>query len=376
MEKTCTVPGWFIQPLDAEPEMSITRSPFYLMRSSVLVAITATLFKKIQPDVKKLSVFKHMREFPYSNATLEILDAARNGTDICPRCSPEVPLDRKLAQCILAHIGAHVLYDKTIQHKEEPCGLCLQAALLCKIYLTKGKGANSTLKIDKPRSSGCTNLISFTYAVAAQSKPSSPCSNVPLPCPLCPKTAPSIWRYNWKAHFENTHPHATYLLYAAEGELSKFEWSQMKQWWRDRQKVPTKRVMRTGLPVLQVSTAHSSGAALGITGLTDDTGNDIIREEEQDFNDDDHSQWGSEREVSDEEEEDFTSESEPEVEEEMERGELHRPPADANFGTENDIRSSSERASMEVQSDEGSLDAPICREIDSIDGTAHGEADA
>ncbi|KAG6912841.1 hypothetical protein DXG01_011611, partial [Tephrocybe rancida] len=86
--------------------------------------------------------------------------------------------------------------------------------------------------------------------------------------------------------------------------------------------------------------------------------------------------WDSEREVSDEEEEDFTSESEPDVEEEMERGELHRPPADANFGTENDVRSGSERASMEVRSDEGSLDAPIRREIDSIDGTARGEADA
>ncbi|KAG6915414.1 hypothetical protein DXG01_011617 [Tephrocybe rancida] len=125
----------------------------------------------------------------------------------------------------------------------------------------------------------------------------------------------------------------------------------------DRQKVPAKRVMRNGLPALQVSTVHSSGAALRVTGLTDDVGNDIIFEEEQDFNDD-------------------GSESGPEVEEEMERGKLHGPPAGAILGPENDARSGSERASMEVQVGEGSLDAPIRHEIDSIDFVACKREDA
>ncbi|KAG6905140.1 hypothetical protein DXG01_004635 [Tephrocybe rancida] len=392
-EKTCTVPGRFIQPLDAEPEISITRSPFYLMKSSVLVAIAAALFERIQPDAKKLTVFKRTREFPevdikhvpaayvvlgkacfLANAGLEILDPARNGTDICPRCSPEVPLDPKLAQRVLAHIGAHVLYDKTIQRKAEPCGLCLKAALMCKIYLTKGKGANGTLKIDKSRSSGCSNLISFTYSVAAQSKPSSPCSNVPLRCPLCPKTGPAVWRYNWKAHFENAHPHATYSVYAQEGELSNFEWSQMKKWWRDRQKVPAKRMKKMkGLTPLEVSTVHISGGALGITLPTDDNIDDLVSEQEQDFNDahsDENSELNESEEEEEEEEEVDDDESEP-FEELIEGSEALGKTPD----TGNEVEGLFGGTGAGVEADGGGLDTLTGLGTDTVGGILDGRID-
>jgi hypothetical protein len=42
--------------------------------------------------------------------------------------------------------------------------------------------------------------IPFAYAVAATSTPSSPSSNVPMRCPICPAAAPCVWRYNLFYH--------------------------------------------------------------------------------------------------------------------------------------------------------------------------------
>ncbi|KAG6827992.1 hypothetical protein H0H92_009721 [Tricholoma furcatifolium] len=64
-EKTCCVPGRFIEPLDVEAEFSITHRSFYLLKSSNLAAKTAVLFERLQFDLKKLPVIKRTKEFPY-----------------------------------------------------------------------------------------------------------------------------------------------------------------------------------------------------------------------------------------------------------------------------------------------------------------------
>ena len=73
----------------------------------------------------------------------EVLNKARvdlDGQADCPRCGPSVKLDWKHTQCILEHMGAHIQFDATLNTSEEYCGLCLCVSLMCKIYLTKGRG--------------------------------------------------------------------------------------------------------------------------------------------------------------------------------------------------------------------------------------------
>ncbi|KAG6915356.1 hypothetical protein DXG01_011984 [Tephrocybe rancida] len=309
MEKTCTVPGWFVEPLDIEANLSITRRSFYLLKSSSLVAKSSILFKCLQSNLKKLTVIKHTRNFPYHessgkacflcNMGLEIDDIASGGIDVCPRCSPEYLFDLKLAQQIFAHIAAHVLYDKTIKREDEPCGLCLRDVLICKIYLKKGKGSKGGLTIDKSRSSCPMKSLKFSFAIATASTESSPCSNVPIQCPLCPKSAPAVFKYNWKAHFANAHPNAVYANYASTGSLTNFELKSEKRLWDNCKKILSKRVMKgKGLPPFEVSTAHSSGGALGLTSVPV-TGDDIHKFDEEQIQRDeggDEPKWESENE--------------------------------------------------------------------------------
>ncbi|KAF6750128.1 hypothetical protein DFP72DRAFT_1139753, partial [Ephemerocybe angulata] len=123
----------------------------------------------------------------------------------CVTCSPAVALDPGPPR-ILEHVGAHTLFDSTLDRLEEPCGLCLLPSKLCRYVVVKGKGSKASLHVDWERSSGCARAVSFSYKWAAEYTDNSPCTNVPLPCPLCPKSKPAVWRYNLRLHLERVHP--------------------------------------------------------------------------------------------------------------------------------------------------------------------------
>ena len=145
-------------------------------------------------------------------------------------CSPTVVLDLSQNQRIHEHVAAHVLHDPKVENTKEPCGLCLRPALLCQFFFKKGKGTNRTLKIDKY--TGCSIKPSFSYGVASESSASSPCSNVPIVCPLCPeKDTPAVWKYNMKNHICNVHKMATLSNYEHLWKLSNFEIMEMKNIW-------------------------------------------------------------------------------------------------------------------------------------------------
>jgi len=190
-ERSFTVPGRFIQVVNPTLSKTHTNIPFYL--KSV---------PKIAPR----------REYPYREASgtwitlnlITILTVEDHGASICPRCSPAVTLDLSQGQRVLEHIGAHILHDPGITQSTELCGLCLREPPFCEFFLAKGKGANRS-------------------SVAAESTPSSPCSNVPITCPLCSKTAPAVWKYFLKAHFQEAHKSAQLSMYEHLWKLSNFE---------------------------------------------------------------------------------------------------------------------------------------------------------
>ncbi|KAF8802080.1 hypothetical protein BYT27DRAFT_7226487 [Phlegmacium glaucopus] len=184
-ERSFTVPGRLIQVMNPTISMTHINIPSYLFQSSVL----------IMPS----------QEFPYCEASGRACfvcethqEVEENGTSSCLHCSPTVILDILQGQRVLEHIGAHILHNPGMTQSTELCGLCLRPPPFCEFFLTKGKGANGSLKINQILSRGCLMKAKYSYSVAAESSPSSPCSNVPVTCPLCAKTAPAIWKYFMK----------------------------------------------------------------------------------------------------------------------------------------------------------------------------------
>jgi hypothetical protein len=67
----------------------------------------------------------------------DLYDVQEVSVHKCPACIPPIRLNKTNGQHVLAHITSHVLHNPTINKSQEPCGLCLQAANICTIYLTK-----------------------------------------------------------------------------------------------------------------------------------------------------------------------------------------------------------------------------------------------
>lgn len=175
-------------------------------------------------------------------------------TSDCPQCSPAVTLDLTQGQRVLEHIGAHILHDPSVIHSTEPlCGLCLRSSSLCQYFITKGKGANGKQRIDQRTSKGCLMSTKFSYSVAAESTASSPCSNIPIPCPVCPRSDPAVWKYFLKVHFEEKHKNPPLGPYIHLWALSNFEKGEMKSIWNKRSKIMVKRTKRSKVMPLVIS---------------------------------------------------------------------------------------------------------------------------
>lgn len=178
-------------------------------------------------------------------------------TSDCLRCSPTVTLDLSQGQCVLEHIGSHILYNPAVIQSIEPlCSLCLRPTQLCQFYLAKGKGANGNPRINQKQSKGCLIKMTYSYGIAAESTASSPCSNVPIYCPICPKTDPAIWKYFMKIHFEEKHKTLNLTTYEHLWRLSNFERAEMKKIWGKRGKVTIKRAKKSKILPLIISENH------------------------------------------------------------------------------------------------------------------------
>ncbi|KAF8218704.1 hypothetical protein L208DRAFT_1088932, partial [Tricholoma matsutake] len=128
-----------------------------------------------------------------------------NETSDCSLCGPRVQLNKANGQRILEHMGAHIMFDSTIdRNSQELCGLCLWPSPMCRLTLKKGCGSAVGYNVDI-NTSTCINVIRFNYATAAHPSESSPCSNVPTICPLCPPRSPGVWTYNLRTHFHGRH---------------------------------------------------------------------------------------------------------------------------------------------------------------------------
>jgi hypothetical protein len=182
---------------------------------------------------------------------------------MCSKGGPRTQLVRgSNAQRVLEHMGAHILHDPSVDRSQELCGLCLRPAPTCLIFLKKGRGAAAGHSVDLSRST-CINLMRFKYATASNSSETSPCSNSPRICPLCPVNSPAVWSYNLEPHFHSRHNLLSEINYPLKFQLSVSETEGLLKKWKSRFKIRERRNLKKSkkLP-LSISEAHSSRLAL------------------------------------------------------------------------------------------------------------------
>ncbi|KAK7015632.1 hypothetical protein R3P38DRAFT_3570055 [Favolaschia claudopus] len=200
------IPGRLVQPIN--PTVSVRGSkPTYLFESPELMVFASTLLERLKSaDIKHLPTTSRTKSFPYRIQGKACFSCEHDTNDrsvdldppnCCQKCNPPVPLNVAHPQRILEHNGAHLLYDPHINRQHEYCGLCLRPAQMCTFFLRRPNGKP---QVDWERST-CQRKMDFRYAVAAESTSSSPCSNVPVVCPICGPRKPAVWKYNLEAHF-------------------------------------------------------------------------------------------------------------------------------------------------------------------------------
>jgi hypothetical protein len=73
---------------------------------------------------------------------------------------------------------------------------------------------------------------------------------VPIHCPICPKTDPTIWKYFLRVHFEEKHKTLDLTKYEQLWKLTNFEVCEMKKIWAKRGKVTIKRAKKSKIPLV------------------------------------------------------------------------------------------------------------------------------
>ncbi|KAI0282409.1 hypothetical protein BC826DRAFT_874317, partial [Russula brevipes] len=232
------VMGHHVHPIN--PTVSVQRpgKPAFLFESMFLVTLACNLFQELMTqDRKDLPKVKRCEDFPYqSSGTLhakESEEASVDGHTDCSRCGSAVTIDWENTQRVLEHMGAHILFDPELNRTQERCGLCLWPAVMCPIYVTKGRGTHGRYTVDITKST-CPNLVRFNYKNASESSENSPCSNVPIICSLCPAGSPAVWTYNLEAHFRGRHQLTSPAHFPTMVERSLSEKKGMKSVWQAR----------------------------------------------------------------------------------------------------------------------------------------------
>ncbi|KAF8884585.1 hypothetical protein CPB84DRAFT_1750390 [Gymnopilus junonius] len=234
-EKSFTIPGKLVQPINPTISRTHTGLPWYLFQGTFLVALAASVFQQMSfSALKNIPKLAPNKDYPYrqaSGAACFICSEDSQVVDIrsgdCPRCSPTVTLDLTQGQRVLEHMGAHILHDPSFDDQ--------QLSPLCQFFLKKGKGANGRLGINAALSKGCHMKllphVQTAHPMSALSQNRS-CNLALLSANTLPREASN----------------APLLKYDNLWKLSDFETSEMKKIWAKRQVIMVTRTRKPKNP--------------------------------------------------------------------------------------------------------------------------------
>lgn len=189
-----------------------------------------------------------------------LIDMTPSSSLTCPYC-PNVKVKSLTGPELVKHMGAHILHDHRVKGGNQPCGFCLSFGGACKIVLRRGRGADKADVIDKDKSR-CPNIRKLQLRTAEEFTSNNPCTNRPLPCPVCEAT---VWKYNLEQHLDQHHPTSNkenYMyMYALHVGLTPEECEDT--YMKATLKAPTRQGTRKAkASVLSISAHHSSKKVL------------------------------------------------------------------------------------------------------------------
>ena len=185
------------------------------------------------------------------------IDSLTSESNKCAHCRPPVSWDPRKPQKVLEHVAQHILFDKSLDHSLEPCGFCLRPSPSCVFVLRKGKGTGSSCQVDEKRSR-CPNFRQFAYRSASTESKNSPCTNVPMVCPLCPSIEPAVWKYNMEQHFAVRHSIESYRQHFPDISITSTEQAALYKKWMDRHRTRKSKSTKSGAPPLVISEQHTT----------------------------------------------------------------------------------------------------------------------
>jgi hypothetical protein len=295
---TCDIDGHSVQLIDPavihSTRLGRDQMPTYCFKSSELIAIAAALYGSTRSDVDTISSVSWSETFPYRLPNGELLPPFKFLSQLliivlgsvcficedegsprgeiqderrCPRC-PTLRLPKSRQSELVSHMGMHILHDNALKNVPNPCGFCLAPGSLCSVRLKKGQGRNVGMQIDL-KNSRCqhNNQVRLSLKAFSKSTSASPCTNVPITCPLCPTASDAVWKYNLESHLRNIHPTANISEYQVLYEISKSEFVALKNVFASKPRWTAKRIR--SLVNISISEAHSSRIALRCVSQTD-----------------------------------------------------------------------------------------------------------
>jgi hypothetical protein len=133
---------------------------------------------------------------------------------------------------------------------------------MCAVYVAKSKGSQGAHYVDVSKSR-CKNgnVVKLSLGSGEKATIHSPCTNVPLACPLCPSVAPAIWKYNVLEHISQVHPtaDASSDAYKLLYDIGPFEVSVLKVLWLKKPRHIARKFCNLGN--LNISDPHSTHLA-------------------------------------------------------------------------------------------------------------------
>ncbi|GJE96106.1 hypothetical protein PsYK624_122990 [Phanerochaete sordida] len=226
-----SIQGILVEPID--PDMLPAALPTLhgrqtiAIRTTDLQSIGALIFERAQSVLHLAPSVKPLDAFPYRISGGEACflcetEVGTRGTqpdrNRCPHC-PAFRLADVSAPIQLRHIGAHILHDPKLKGVESACGWCLRVGLSCAVYIRKNSRGGYTVDTRPNRSRCLGGVRTFSIKAAAKFSDTSPCTNHPIVCRLCPAGSPAVWKYNFESHLRSAHSGITIEQYASRYKL-------------------------------------------------------------------------------------------------------------------------------------------------------------
>ncbi|KAF9012121.1 hypothetical protein BDZ89DRAFT_1167353 [Hymenopellis radicata] len=220
------IPGYLVHPLVAAPIDDSTGHLRWYIEHQDLVDTQNYAWSVLNPDTEEImGNLTHLPTIPTSLTTSSLLPYRwHDSTSILAVPEDQLPkhlgVKHKGTEKMRAHCGQHILYhsrklsDPRLEGIEDvphigpnPCGWCGLGDTECVVQLIR-EGKKKTPKIY----SNCDyHYETMRYQHAAEFSDTSPCTNVPIHCPICDVSVSgeqrTFWKYNAVHHALSAHSH-------------------------------------------------------------------------------------------------------------------------------------------------------------------------